>query len=102
VNKQFTTWSRAHLPRAWRICDIDTNCYYTATWDAPPNFLLVDYYNYGDPKPGSVFEVAARYNNVTYNRPCCGSNYNAGVVSRASPMTVFAATVLIAIFLQQS
>jgi hypothetical protein len=74
---------------------------FTATWDAPPNFLLVDYYNYGDPKPGSVFEVAARYNNVTYNRPCCGSNDNAGVVSRASPMAVCVAAVLLAVFLQQ-
>jgi len=42
-------------------------------WGRPPNFLNVDYYNYGTP-PGSVFEVAARLNNVTYNRPCCGPN----------------------------
>ncbi|KAF4624332.1 hypothetical protein G7Y89_g13840 [Cudoniella acicularis] len=39
------------------------------TWNYPPKFLNVDYYNVGD---GSVFEVAAKYNNVTYNRPCCG------------------------------
>ncbi len=38
-------------------------------WGRPPNFLLVDYYNVDG---GSVFEVAARFNNVTYNRPCCG------------------------------
>ncbi|KAJ5684705.1 uncharacterized protein N7477_001050 [Penicillium maclennaniae] len=43
------------------------------TWNRPPNFLLVDYYNYGDPKNGSVFEVAAEMNNVTYNWKCCGS-----------------------------
>lgn len=38
-------------------------------WGYPPKFLNVDYYNVGN---GSVFEVAAMYNNVTYNRPCCG------------------------------
>ncbi|KAK4972542.1 hypothetical protein LTR66_011308 [Elasticomyces elasticus] len=43
------------------------NC--VADWGHPPKFLLVDYYNVGD---GSVFEVAARHNNVTYNRKCCG------------------------------
>jgi len=40
-----------------------------AKWDYPPKFLNVDYYNEGD---GSVFEVAAKHNNVTYNRKCCG------------------------------
>jgi hypothetical protein len=43
-----------------------------ANWDRPPNFLLVDFYNEG-PTDGSVFEVAARANNVTYDRQCCGS-----------------------------
>ena len=38
-------------------------------WDYPPKFLNVDYYNVGN---GSVFEVAAKWNNVTYSRPCCG------------------------------
>ncbi|KAJ5289493.1 uncharacterized protein N7443_009746 [Penicillium atrosanguineum] len=47
------------------------NC--TAKWNRPPNFLLVDYYNYGSPKNGSVFEVAAEMNNVTYNWKCCGT-----------------------------
>ena len=43
-----------------------------AEWGGrPPNFLLVDYYNFGN-VPGSVFEVAARLNNVSYTRPCCG------------------------------
>ncbi|OJJ94703.1 hypothetical protein ASPACDRAFT_5634, partial [Aspergillus aculeatus ATCC 16872] len=46
------------------------NC--RAKWDRPPNFLLVDYYNDGN-FPGSVFEVAARLNNVTYNGKCCGA-----------------------------
>ncbi|KAF2266675.1 hypothetical protein CC78DRAFT_552326 [Lojkania enalia] len=43
----------------------------TSDWGRPPNFLLVDYYDRGS-FPGSVFEVAARANNVTYNRNCCG------------------------------
>ena len=42
-----------------------------AEWDRAPNFLLVDYYNFGS-APGSVFEVAAQQNNVTYNGRCCG------------------------------
>ncbi|KAK7427882.1 hypothetical protein QQZ08_005655 [Neonectria magnoliae] len=42
-------------------------------WGRAPNFLNVDYYNYGG-FPGSVFEVAAEMNNVTYNRSnCCGT-----------------------------
>lgn len=40
-----------------------------------PNFLNVDYYNVGD---GSVFEVAAKWNNVTYNTPCCGTETTSG------------------------
>ncbi|KAF2036727.1 PLC-like phosphodiesterase [Setomelanomma holmii] len=42
-------------------------------WGRPPNWLLVDYYNFGNFN-GSVFEVAAAANNVTYKRgSCCGS-----------------------------
>jgi len=51
---------------------------FTATYNRPPNFLLVDYYNVGS---GSVFEVAAKYNNVTYNRPCCGTNLSSGAAN---------------------
>lgn len=51
------------------------NC--TQRWDRPPNFLLVDYYNAGSTN-GSVFEVAAMMNNVTYNRTCCGLPQSAG------------------------
>jgi hypothetical protein len=41
-------------------------------WDRPPNWLLVDYYNFGNFN-GSVFEVAATANGVEYNRDsCCG------------------------------
>lgn len=47
------------------------NC--TNDWDRPPNFILVDYYNIGNFN-GSVFQVAANANNVTYNRDsCCGN-----------------------------
>lgn len=89
------------MPEGWRDLRTNTNKLLTATWGVPPNFLLVDYYNYGDPKPGSVFEVAARWNNVTYNRPCCGSEANACAVSRASLMAVYVVTALVVIFLQQ-
>lgn len=59
--------------------DADTH---PADWQGrPPNFLLVDYYNVGN---GSVFEVAAKMNNVTYNRKCCG--YDTSVASDA-PVT---------------
>lgn len=34
--------------------------------------MLVDYYNYGSPRNGSVFEVAAQMNDVTYDWACCG------------------------------
>lgn len=52
------------------------NC--RSDWARAPNILNVDYYNYGDP-PGSVFEVAARLNNVTYDWNCCSTT------SAASP-----------------
>lgn len=48
------------------------NC--TVMWNRPPTFLLVDYYNIGNFN-GSVFQVAARANNVTYDRAgCCGTS----------------------------
>jgi len=47
------------------------NC--LSDWGYPPSVLNTDYYNIGS-YPGSVFEVAARINNVTYvNGTCCGS-----------------------------
>jgi hypothetical protein len=43
-------------------------------WDRPPNWILVDYYNYGNFN-GSVFQVAATANNVTYSdQSCCGTD----------------------------
>ena len=56
-------------------------------WDRAPNILNVDYYNYGDP-PGSVFEVAAEMNNVTYNGDCCGKVDAAGMVQVARWMAL--------------
>jgi hypothetical protein len=47
-------------------------------WGRPPNWLLVDYYNFGNFN-GSVFQVAATANNVTYNRnSCCGTTAESG------------------------
>lgn len=58
-------------------------------WNRPPNFLLVDYYNYGNFN-GSVFGVAAQMNNVTYNGECCGS-------TSAAPMLMPAGSLLSAL-----
>ncbi|KAI1641260.1 PLC-like phosphodiesterase [Biscogniauxia mediterranea] len=58
-------------------------------WGRPPNFLNVDYYNYGA-YPGTVFEVAARMNNVTYNRECCGTSTSAGARPAAGQGVVYA------------
>lgn len=57
--------------------------HFVADWGRPPNFLLVDYYNDGSTN-GSVFEVAAEMNNVTYNGHCCGTTTSAA--SMSSPL----------------
>lgn len=67
-------------------------------WDRPPNFLLVDYYNYG-PTNGSVFEVAARANNVTYTRECCGPESLAANLLRPTTTTISLIVALAAIFM---
>lgn len=67
---------------------------YTAKWDRPPNFLLVDFYNQG-PANGSVFEVAARANGVTYNRQCCGSTRSIAAVLPRPSATYFVFVVAI-------
>lgn len=44
-------------------------------WGRPPNFINVDYYNRGNPYNGSIFEVAAEQNGVTYDASnCCGKS----------------------------
>ncbi|KAI5359780.1 putative PLC-like phosphodiesterase, TIM beta/alpha-barrel domain superfamily [Septoria linicola] len=61
---------------------MNVNC--TQTWDRPPNFMLVDYYNRGSPEAGSVFHVAAAANGVEYTRECCGLPQSPATVARAS------------------
>ncbi|CAK1363315.1 hypothetical protein CB0940_04589 [Cercospora beticola] len=56
----------------------------TQQWDRPPNFMLVDYYNYGSPEPGSVFHVAAAANGVQYTRECCGLPDSSGTMVETS------------------
>lgn len=52
-------------------------------WDRPPNWLLVDYYNFGNFN-GSVFQVAATANGVEYNREsCCGVLRTSGSIARS-------------------
>jgi hypothetical protein len=44
----------------------------TEEWGRPPNYLLVDYYNFGNFN-GSALAAAAEANNVIYNvASCCG------------------------------
>jgi len=57
-------------------------------WDRPPNWLLVDFYNRGS-APGSVFEVAAQANGVTYNRPCCGTDAQSLAVMVSRPSATY-------------
>ncbi|KAF8473958.1 PLC-like phosphodiesterase [Kalaharituber pfeilii] len=46
----------------------------TEKWGRPPTFLLVDFYDAGN---GSVFQVAAEVNNVTFNSTCCSKSTSA-------------------------
>lgn len=64
-------------------------------WDRPPNFLLVDFYNQG-PTSGSVFEVAAKANNVTYNRKCCGNKSSLAAVINKPSVAYFAFVLAVA------
>ena len=58
------------------------NC--RSSWDRPPTVLNVDYYNYGN-FPCSVFEVAARSNNVTFhNLTRCGMPSGASALGALS------------------
>ncbi|CAK4026660.1 uncharacterized secreted ARB_08043-like [Lecanosticta acicola] len=80
-----------------RLGAMSINC--TNTWNRPPNFLLVDYYNIGSPTQGSVFDVAATANGVTYTQQCCGLKQSAAPVVRTSFGGLFIAvlsTVVIA------
>jgi hypothetical protein len=81
--------------------DLDLLTLPSGDWDRPPNFLLVDYYNYGNFN-GSVFEVAAEMNNVTYNRTCCGQA-SAAVpgMSVTSLSTMLAIAAVVQFFLSE-
>lgn len=62
------------------------NC--TSNWNRPPNYLLVDYYNEGNFN-GSVFQVAATANNVTYDRvSCCGNNGATSASAKSMPPVI--------------
>ncbi|KAF4975256.1 hypothetical protein FZEAL_7923 [Fusarium zealandicum] len=68
------------------------NC--RSDWGRAPNILNVDYYNYGG-FPGSVFEVAAQMNNVTYDRStCCGIMSLAPRTHQAASLTALVAALL--------
>ena len=74
------------------------NC--TGMWGRPPNFLLVDYYNIGAPVNGSVFQVAAEMNNVTWDeRTCCGASAirSAGLRVQVDSVRVGVAAVVMAV-----
>jgi len=78
------------------------NC--SADWDGrPPNFILVDFYNIGSFN-GSVFQVAADANGLTYNKDsCCGTNQrkygNAAPAIRLSGVAVAGVAVVMAYLL---
>lgn len=66
-------------------------------WNYPPKYLDVDFYNAGG---GSVFEVAATWNGVTYNRSCCGKTSSGekkiqGYYARGFIWAIFGFVVLI-------
>lgn len=73
------------------------NC--TADWARPPTVILVDFYNIGSFN-GSVFQVAADANGVSYNRDsCCGTmqrTVNAATSKKVSSVIVAAAALAIA------
>jgi hypothetical protein len=69
-------------------------------WNRPPNWLLVDYYNQGNFN-GSVFQVAATANGVTYKRgSCCGSAAISGASSVfPSPFSLLLSSVALVFLL---
>ncbi|KAF2830775.1 PLC-like phosphodiesterase [Ophiobolus disseminans] len=69
-------------------------------WGRPPNFMLVDYYNRGN-FAGSVFQVAAIANNVTYNhKTYCGPDSNSAASRMSQGSTVlFSCCIVLFLFL---
>ncbi|KAI8935310.1 hypothetical protein NX059_007896 [Plenodomus lindquistii] len=77
------------------------NC--EAMWGRPPNWILVDYYNFGNFN-GSVFKVAAEANGVTFNeQSCCGSgaSLDSGAVAVKSQNFLFVSLFVGAYFMSQ-
>lgn len=71
------------------------NC--RSDWGRAPNFINVDYYNYGS-FPGSVFEAAARVNNVTYDKnKCCGTKSSGALAGFGEAMSWVALVTLISL-----
>jgi hypothetical protein len=67
-------------------------------WGRPPNWLVVDYYNFGNFN-GSVFQVAATANNVTYQRSsCCGSLATSGARATLRSLTLLSSTLVLPLF----
>ncbi|CUS07856.1 unnamed protein product [Tuber aestivum] len=65
------------------------NC--RADWDRYPNILLVDFY---DVPKGSVFEVAARANNVSLGGGCCGKKKStAPILAKATGLLLLLPTL---------
>ena len=95
ANRLNCTSTLAHTISALKISHADHSA---DDWNRAPNFLLVDYYNVGIPGPGSVFEVAARANNVTYNRQCCGRAASAAPSLHTS-MTALAFALIAAVLM---
>jgi len=61
----------------------------TAMWGRPPNYLLVDFYNFGNFN-GSAFQVAANANGVSYNRDSCCGTATTGDAGSLSARGIFA------------
>ncbi|KHN99415.1 PLC-like phosphodiesterase, TIM beta/alpha-barrel domain protein [Metarhizium album ARSEF 1941] len=73
------------------------NC--RSDWGRAPNVINVDYYNYGSPKPCSVFAAAAAVNNVTYDySEPCGEPSAASHSTRAPTLWVMFATFAVVAF----
>ncbi|KIH94147.1 hypothetical protein SPBR_05965 [Sporothrix brasiliensis 5110] len=69
------------------------------TWGRPPLILNVDYYDQGAP-PGSVFEVAAKLNGVSYENTCCGKTaleVVSGAVHRSIPLLLLVTITVAAV-----
>lgn len=65
-------------------------------WGRPPNFLLVDFYDAGK---GSVFEVAAKANNVTYTGKCCGERVSGALRLQMTSWYILIIAIAVSVFL---